>query len=297
MITFGKDSTISFLLVSDEDMLSGVPNAVNLEAKYMIGATGEWHPVNSAEIRNDGEGWYTFTIPAKHCNNPDSPIIFVAQADGTVQWRDIHYPWPVLQAEPPVVTFPPDMKFSVTGTWAGQALLDEVDGGDGNSGGGTGTPTDPPTNGGGGDQTLLGPNILEDATWSFNDKDQGGMFLKDAGGWHVTLGGTVNKGMIQLYTTVRNFEQGKYQIVIRGEGPGGPLSFNMIEHGSPYGSLAMDGTLNSQMVETQGTEVVLTGEYRADDNARVRIYFPDSVVLPGESYDFTKIEMRKVLGA
>lgn len=286
-------ASVVFLLVSSEDLSTPVPNAQNLTVRFYVLTQNTWTNVNPSEVQNIGYGWYSFEIPQVYFNNEDGPIIILAEADGTAPWRDIKYV--AVRNDGSTVVTPTPVSFQITGTFAGQALPEEpTDGGD--SGDGEGTPVDPtdPPTGGGGDLVLLGPNILEGLLWTFHDRGQGGVMVEDAAGPHVTLGGTVDNGPIQLYTTVPNFEAGTYHIEMAVSGPGGPLLLNLIQHGSPYGSLSVNDSF-SQSIIVDGTPYTYIGQYKADSLARVRIMFPAENVGPGEWYDISNVRMRRVI--
>lgn len=292
MITPSQDYKAVFLLVSNEDLRTPIDNATGIVVSFLVTATGQWHPIETVD--RHGRGWYSVVIPGEHLKNPNGQVVLVATADGAAEWRDIlHYDKPVMVDIPEIEIPPFPTKFQVLGTWAGMALVpDEGNGGD--SGDGTGDPTDPPT-GGGGNQILLGPDILAGKGWTFHDRDQGGSLVQDGTTLSVTLGDTVDQGAVQLYTTVAGLEAGEYRIAVRGEGAGGPLLLDVIQHRSPYGSLAVAPTAHALPVDMDGAAYELVGHYKAEEQARIRIVFPAYAVQPGEWYDIRQLEMRKVI--
>lgn len=86
-LTSGTTPTLVFLLVSDQDFLTGVPDVT---PTVLLSKNGDGFVNSQNQAVAVGEGWYKVILTEAETSSV-GPLIVRAQADGTAEWRDIYY--------------------------------------------------------------------------------------------------------------------------------------------------------------------------------------------------------------
>lgn len=258
-IAKGSTQTVAFLLVDKNDFDQPV---LSEDVSVRIAKNGKAFEDISGNVAAVGAGWYRVGLGATHTDTT-GPLIFVASAPGSVEWRDIHY-------------------------------VVEPSADNGSGGEETKQPEEPETPvEGGGSSKDIGPNLVRDG--SFTGSGGGWIFYTNGRGSYNVSNNTARVTIsqlgnnMQLYQSQIVIRQAKHRLSFEAK-CSNPRQMQVIlhQHELPRRNLGVLQTVQLTN-QFQRVEVVFDSPI-AESNARLRFWFVTNSQ-PGDVFEIRDVQL------
>jgi hypothetical protein len=261
-ITQNSKPTLVFLLVDASDLQTPQPGKA---PDVLISAAGKSFKKAKNQAAEIGDGWYQIDLDASETDST-GPLIVRAAAEGTVEWRDIHY-----VIVPQSVPQPPSEP---------------------------GEPTDPEKEpeGGLGDTVLRNGDFVQGkSAWKLYNEG-----VEGEASWTVSEGvASLNFPAIsdnmQFYQTDIAIRKGKAQLSFEARGNAGhTLEVFLHQHYRPYLSLGLAEGV--RLTKDWQTYTMTFDVPSTDVNARLRFWFVGHAN-EGDTFELRNISLKPLLNA